>query len=282
MNVASLIRSCPGPAGRTVGDPPARFAAGIAAWGGRATAAWDGHRYAGDGHGLSLILSGQGSIVGCDGIRREVGPGSAVHHLPGRAAAGVLPGPAAELWVAFGRSLAGRLAPLGLLRREPLLHLGLDPGLLAGFAALHAGLRAPPRPGDGPRLLAQALAWLQEAYVRADAAGDRTAWQERIAAACGLLCSDLAGPPDLPGIARALGTTPLVLRRRFRLFMGCPPSAWWRRQRLQRAAELLPTRPVAEVARLLGYADPTALAKQVRLHLGRTPISFRRPASTPG
>ena len=40
-------------------------------------------------------------------------------------------------------------------------------------------------------------------------------------------------------IARALDTTPLVLRRRFRRAMGCPPSVWWRRQRLARAAELL-------------------------------------------
>jgi AraC-like DNA-binding protein len=179
------------------------------------------------------------------------------------------------LWVAFSSSIAACLAPLGLLRQERVLRVGLDPGLLSGFAALHAGMRVPARPGDGPRLLAQALAWLQEAYARADASDAPEAWEERIATACRLLQRNLAAPLDLPGVAQALDTTPLVLRRRFRRCMGCSPSAWWRRQRLERAAELLSEHSVAEVARRVGYTDPTALAKQVRRHLGRTPRSLR-------
>lgn len=275
MDVATLIRRCPGSVGRSLGQPPGEVVAGVTVWERRAPAAWDGGRYAGDGHGLSLVLRGRGSFPGDDGVRRQLTPGSAIHHLPGRVASGVLAGPAAELWVAFSRSLADRLAPLGLLRQDRVLRVGLDPGLLGAFAVLHAGLRAPPRPGDAPRLLAQALAWLQEAYARADASASSDAWDERIAAACRMLHRDLAAPPDLAEIAHALGTTPLVLRRRFRRRMGCPPSAWWRQQRLALAAELLPEYPVAEVARRVGYADPTALAKQLRRRLGRTPRSLR-------
>lgn len=275
MHAATLIQRCQGSADRTIGTPPGLFTAGVATWNGRGPEAWDGRRYAGDGHGLSLILRGRGWFTACDGSRHEVRPGIAVHHLPGRAAAGVLSGPAAELWVSFGRAIAGRLAPLGLLRQAPVLALGLDPGLLSAFAALHADLRTPPRPGDAPRLLAQALAWLQEAYARADAAGGEVAWQERIATACRILARDLAAPLDLAAAARELGTSPLVLRRRFRRCMGCPPSAWWRRQRLLRASELLAHQPVAEAARLVGYGDPTALAKQMRRQFGRQPSSYR-------
>lgn len=277
MHLATLLQRCRGAGERRIGVPPALFTAGVATWTGHGPAAWDGRRYVGDGHGLSLVLGGHGSFTAWDGSRHEVAAGVAVHHLPGRAAAGVLSGPAAELWVSFGRGLATRLAPLGLLRREPLLHVGLDPGLLAGFAALHAGLTAPERPGDMPRLLAQALAWLQEAYARAEAATGTNAWQERLAEACRLLCHDLAAPLDLAAVAAHLGTTPLVLRRRFRQHLGCPPSAWWRQQRLQRATQLLADHPVAEVARLVGYADATALAKQLRRQHGRRPGSFRAP-----
>lgn len=275
MNLATLIQRCGRSEGRRVGESSGLFTAGVATWTGHGPAAWDGRRYAGDGHGLSLVLRGRGTFTAWDGSRHEVEPGLAVHHLPGRAAAGVLSGPAAELWVSFGRSLALRLAPLGLLRQEAVLRIGLDPGLLGSFASLHAALRAPARPGDAPRLLAQAIAWVQEAYARADASSDAAAWQERIATACQLMERDLAAPPDLAAIARELGVTTLVLRRRFGRCMGCPPSLWWRQQRLQRASELLADHPVAEVARLVGYGDPTALAKQVRRRFGRTPSSFR-------
>lgn len=275
MDVTTLIRRCSGSVGRNLGDRPVHVVAGVSVWERHAPAAWDGGRYAGDGHGLSLVLRGRGSFPGDDGVRRQLIPGSAIHHLPGRTASGVLAGPAAELWVAFSSPIADCLAPLGLLRRERVLRVGLDPGLLSGFAALHAGMRAPARPGDGPRMLAQALAWLQEAYARADASDAPEAWEERIATACRLLQRDLAAPLDLPGVAQALDTTPLVLRRRFRRCMGCSPSAWWRRQRLGRAVELLSEHPVAEVARRVGYTDPTALAKQLRRHLGRTPRSLR-------
>jgi AraC-like DNA-binding protein len=275
MDVATLIRRCPGIVGRALGDPPAQLVAGVAVWERHAPVAWDGGRYVGDGHGLTLILRGRGSFPGGDGLRRQLVPGCAIHHLPGCAVSGVLPGPAAELWVAFGRSLAARLAPLGLLRHERILQVGLDAGLLNGFAALHAGMRAAIRPGDAPRLLAQALSWLQEAYARADRSGTADAWRERIDRACQLLLRDLAAPLDLDGIARALDTTPLVLRRRFRRAMGCSPTAWWRLKRLAFAAELLSDHAVAEVARLVGYADPSALAKQLHRHLGRTPRSFR-------
>lgn len=275
MDSASLIRECHGMAGRFLGDPPAWFAVGVGTWSTRAPEAWDGKPYTGQGHGLSLVLEGHGTCTGPDRVTRAVSPGSAVHHLPGLSLVGALPGPAAELWIAFGGPIAKHLAALDLLRREPVLRIGLDPGLFAGFAALHAGLRGPLRPGDGPHLLAQGLAWLHSAYARADADDGTDAWQKRLTEVCRLLRRDLAGPLDLTAIATQVGLTPLVLRRRFRQHLGCSPSMWWRQQRLQRAAQLLQRHPVSEVAQRVGYTDPTALAKQVRRHFGRTPSSFR-------
>ncbi|MBN8526173.1 MAG: helix-turn-helix transcriptional regulator [Planctomycetes bacterium] len=276
MDVAGLLRTCPGSYARRIGEPPALLAVGTATWRGRPPAAWDGRRYVGDGHGLSLVLRGHGTIAGRDGAPHDLAPGLAIHHLPGRAACGVLAGPAAELWVAFGRGLAARLAPLGLLRRDPVLRVGLDPGLLTAFADLHAAMRSPALPGDGPRLLARALHWLQEAYARCDAGTASAGWDERIARACDLLLLDAGRRPDLPALAQSLGTTPLMLRRRFSRRLGLTPLAWWRRQRLHRAGDLLATRSVAEVAGQLGYSDPSALAKQMRRRLGRTPRSYRQ------
>lgn len=275
MDVACLLRTCHGHGARRIGEPSALLAVGTATWLGRPPAAWDGRRYVGDGHGLSLVLRGHGMIAGRDGERHGLAPGLAIHHLPGRAACGVLAGPAAELWVAFGRGLAARLAPLGLLRRDPILRIGLDPGLLTAFAELHAGMRSPALEGDGPRLLAHALHWLQEAYARGDANAVSTGWDERIARACDLLL-DAERRPDLQALAQKLHTSPLMLRRRFRQRLGLTPLAWWRRQRLHLAGDLLATRTVAEVARQMGYMHPSALAKQMRRSLGRTPRSFRQ------
>jgi transcriptional regulator GlxA family with amidase domain len=155
-----------------------------------------------------------------------------------------------------------------LLRRDPLLHPGLPPRLLADAADLLARLRRPEK-SDAPARLAQAIAWLQQVYACADRQDVDDPWAARLARACALLAKDLAAPADLDAVAAAVGTTALVLRRRFRQRLGCPPLAWRQHQRALRALDLLRTHSLATTAARLGYADPGSLSRQLRRHLGR-------------
>ena len=272
MDVEALLRSCEGrQAGRSVGDPPQLFVAGAGAWTAAPPPTWDGGRYVGQGHGLTLILRGSGWLHLPAG-RSAVSPGDALHLLPGVLHRGQV-AHGAELWLAFAGPLAARLVDIGVLRRDRHLRPGLSPAILSSFAALLGALRAPVQPGDAPRLLTQALTWVSGVYTAADGAGD--AWERRIAEACRCIAADPIHPPDLDRIAAGIGTTALVLRRRFRARLSCPPLAWWRQQRLLRAVELLPGRSIAEVARAVGYADATALSKQMRRQLGRPPSQLR-------
>jgi len=272
MDVDTLLRSCAGrQAGRSVGDPPQIFVAGAGEWGAAPPPTWDGGRYIGQGHGLTLILRGTGWLQFPTG-RSAVMAGDALHLLPGVLHRGHLAN-GAELWLAFAGPLAARLGDLGLLRRERQLQVGLSPAILSAFAALLSALRSPTHPGDAPRLLTQALSWVSSVYAAADGTGD--VWEQRLAEACRRIAADPVVPPDLDAIAADIGTTALVLRRRFRARLDCSPLAWWRQQRLLRAVELLPGRSIAEVAQAVGYADASALAKQMRRQLGRPPSKLR-------
>ncbi len=76
------------------------------------------------------------------------------------------------------------------------------------------------------------------------------------------------------GVAKAaelLDCTAGQFTRRFRAEVGISPARWQQRRRLEKAAEMLPYRPVHEVAALLGYTDPAVFSRQFRREMGIPP-----------
>ena len=77
-------------------------------------------------------------------------------------------------------------------------------------------------------------------------------------------------------LARHAGASASTLLRAFQSEVGCSPGAYWRNRKLDEALIALRSgRSVAEVARRVGYENPTAFGFAFRRRFGRPPSAFR-------
>jgi AraC-like DNA-binding protein len=98
-----------------------------------------------------------------------------------------------------------------------------------------------------------------------------------VARARDLLLSRLADPPDLEGLAAAVGSSPFPLLRAFREAHGLPPHAWLTQERVRAARALLDRDlPPADVALAVGFADQSHLTRHFRRIVGVPPGAYRR------
>lgn len=81
----------------------------------------------------------------------------------------------------------------------------------------------------------------------------------------------------LAALARAAGTSPRTLARRFHAALGVTPLAFVQRLRVAQAAHLLDTTrdSVEAVAAQVGYGDPSAFRRVFRRHTGESPRGRR-------
>jgi AraC family transcriptional regulator len=88
-------------------------------------------------------------------------------------------------------------------------------------------------------------------------------------------CGDALSMVEL---ARVAGVHPVHLARVFRRFLGCTPSDYVRRRRVERSRVLLreTTRPLSEIALSCGFVDQSHFAKAFKRRIGMTPGAFRR------
>ncbi len=84
-------------------------------------------------------------------------------------------------------------------------------------------------------------------------------------------------PLTIPELAQACSTSPTVLKESFREEFGLPVYEWYRRLRMLRASELLCEGGVVvgEVARRVGYANPSKFARAFSDCMGAAPSAFR-------
>lgn len=90
-----------------------------------------------------------------------------------------------------------------------------------------------------------------------------------------------AGALSIPGLARQAGLSSSQFTRRARALTGLAPREYLIRERISHACALLAetSRPVGEVAELLGYADPSYFVRQFQKTMKLTPARFRRSAA---
>jgi AraC-like DNA-binding protein len=101
---------------------------------------------------------------------------------------------------------------------------------------------------------------------------------ERIRCAAEVLRSHLEDPPSQLELAQQVGLSKRTLQNGFRAVFGITPFTYLTRMRMQLAQELLRSgeRTVAEVANLVGYANPAQFAGAFRRQFGISPLECLR------
>lgn len=95
----------------------------------------------------------------------------------------------------------------------------------------------------------------------------------RIHYAAEILRSHLENPPSLTALAQQVGVSDRTLQKGFKAVFGVTPFAYLRQQRMYQARHLLRQADysVAEVANMLGYANPAQFAVAFKRQFGTTP-----------
>ncbi len=106
----------------------------------------------------------------------------------------------------------------------------------------------------------------------------------RVAVAQAALSRDLAANWRVSRLAEEVGLSASQLMRRMKRATGRSPLQWLIRARAERLATLLlrDTRPVRELAPLVGWHEPSYAARRFRAIIGCSPAAFRRQRTAPG
>ena len=126
--------------------------------------------------------------------------------------------------------------------------------------------------------LASRVVELVNRCVGEGARSGRPARREIAYGARGEMDSHVAEPLTIPQLADACSTSPTVLKESFREEFGLPVYEWYRRLRMLRASELLceGSSAVGEVARKVGYANPSKFARAFCDCMGASPSVYRQ------
>ncbi|PIE70580.1 MAG: hypothetical protein CSA22_06890 [Deltaproteobacteria bacterium] len=93
-----------------------------------------------------------------------------------------------------------------------------------------------------------------------------------------ILLGDLANPPSLTLLARAVGLNPNKLNQGFRQEFGMTVFAWYRMTRIERCRELLEQGQLSvdETAQALGFHDTPHFIRLFKQYVGKTPGRYLR------
>ncbi len=223
-------------------------------------------------HWVLVLTSGGGAVFEDEAGRRErLAPGDVLCLFPG-VKHRFIPN-VGRAWDEFflifsGSTFAPWMAPRLLSPQRPVLRLGAAGYWLRRFAGVvdgSTGFAAVAR-------LHQVIADLVAAVERAGDDDDR-AWLAR--------ARDLLGDVERPAIsaramARRLGCSPQVFRKRFRLLAGVAPGAYRDQARFEAACRLLRDARIAAVAQRLGFHDAFHFSRRFSQRFGVSPSAFQR------
>jgi AraC-like DNA-binding protein len=130
-----------------------------------------------------------------------------------------------------------------------------------------------PVTGFAPLYRFQALlAEVHQALVRKPGS-EAGGWLEQVK---GALERSALGRPDLAAVAKGVGTSEQVLRKRFRALTGQSPHQWYGGIQMRRACDLLKEGTVKDVADRLGYCDQFQFSRRFKQLMGIPPVEFQR------
>lgn len=153
---------------------------------------------------------------------------------------------------------------------RPVLHLGEVGYWLPRFAAVFGSGERP----NAPLVVARLHTLLAEIVVASSSGLDQRqqAWLDRART----MLADVENRPSLGVIARRLGCSDQVFRKRFRDLAGEPPGVYRERARMEEACRLLPSTAVGEVAERLRFCDQFQFSRRFKARYGVPPRMFQR------
>ncbi len=140
----------------------------------------------------------------------------------------------------------------------------------------------------GRALMTEVACWFQHPFVRDENAPQATPVAHRggteamlprpVRSALRLMAAHIEDPVAIADIAREVGLSERTLERAFKAATGETPLRYYRRMRLERARQrvLYSTDTVTEIARSVGYATSTDLARHYAHTFGVHPTDERR------
>lgn len=234
-------------------------------------------------------IEGEGGEATLEGGTQGLGPAAAIS-LPAMSVHGFRFRPGTEGWVVtlpaatLERALAEAPALRAALAAGALFHPQESPAwIFQAVAAEYSG------GGLGRAQALGALAgllatWFARALASraAGAAAAPQAGAALLARFQAMVEADYRRPRPLESYARALGVTPTHLTRVARALAGRPASQLILERRLLEARRALAytSMQVAEVAYMLGYADPAYFARVFARATGESPSAFRARMTT--
>jgi len=116
--------------------------------------------------------------------------------------------------------------------------------------------------------------------AQAAALGEPAARDSRITAACEYVAEHLDSTLTIPHLAKIAGLSASRFAHLFREQMSCPPLAYLDQLRMERARDLLActARPIAEIAREVGYPDPFYFSRRFKRATSVSPRDYRSRA----
>ena len=135
--------------------------------------------------------------------------------------------------------------------------------------------------GPSPRREAFAMNAIEEVLLWCDTANPANAvaqFSDPVRTALAYLCDHLADTVTLARLAQVAGLSRSRLAHAFREQVGVSPLRYLENRRLAQARELLlmTALPVAEVAALVGYANPFYFSRLFSRQTGTCPTTFRK------
>ncbi|WP_159931233.1 arabinose operon transcriptional regulator AraC [Oceanicoccus sp. KOV_DT_Chl] len=122
---------------------------------------------------------------------------------------------------------------------------------------------------------------LEEILIRAKEEQSTTTGKpvdQRIQKACDYITMHLAEPFYVEDVAATCNLSPSRLAHLFKQHMGVSLKSWGNNARLQQARKLLlqTNNSISQIAKQIGYDDPTQFAKSFKKNMGCSPRDFRQ------
>ena len=232
---------------------------------------------------LILTLAGRGlHRNGADTI--ELRPGTVLLYGPGVSQwYGTASAPWELIWTHFPAD--GRLEPwLDWPRRADgtmLLSLGASADEVERAMRELVGWQSGPAPDASAfafNALERALLWCD----RANPSAGHVSRDKRVDLALTLISDNLAENVSMTRVAQAVGLSRSRLAHLFRTATGMSLPEYVEARRIQKAEDLLrmTNRPVKEIARMVGFADPLYFSKRFTRRNGASPRAWRQSLTT--